>query len=55
MGRAGESLFLIDRRGGVGGFWAKQLFPFADPTSVGGYLEFETAVYQSLRVPAAAA
>jgi methyl acetate hydrolase len=55
MGRAGESLFLIDRRGGVGGFWATQLFPFADPTSVGGYLEFETAVYQSLRVPAAAA
>ena len=46
--------FWIDRRNGVGGFWATQLFPFADPTSVGGYLEFETAVYQSLRVPAIA-
>ena len=46
--------FWIDRSNGVGGFWATQLFPFADPTSVGGYLDFETAVYQSLRVPAAA-
>jgi methyl acetate hydrolase len=46
--------FWIDRHNGVGGFWATQLLPFADPTSVGGYLEFETAVYQSLRVPAAA-
>ena len=46
--------YWIDRSNGVGGFWATQLFPFADPTSVGGYLDFETAVYQSLRVPAAA-
>jgi methyl acetate hydrolase len=46
--------YWIDRDNGVGGFWATQLFPFADPTSVGGYLDFETAVYQSLRVPAAA-
>ena len=46
--------FWIDRSNGVGGFWATQLFPFADPTSVGSYLDFETAVYQSLRVPAAA-
>jgi methyl acetate hydrolase len=46
--------YWIDRAQGVGGFWATQLFPFADATSVGGYLDFETAVYQSLRVPAAA-
>ena len=46
--------YWIDRSNGVGGFWATQLFPFADPTSVGGYFDFETAVYQSLRVPAAA-
>ena len=45
--------YWIDRRSGVGGFWATQLFPFADPTSVGGYLDFESAVYQSLPVPAA--
>jgi methyl acetate hydrolase len=44
--------YWIDRRSGVGGFWATQLFPFADPTSVGGYLDFESAVYQSLPVPA---
>ena len=44
--------FWIDRHHGVGGFWATQLFPFADPTSVGGYLDFESAVYQSLPVPA---
>jgi methyl acetate hydrolase len=46
--------YWIDRSNGIGGFWATQLFPFADPTSVGGYLDFETAVYQSLRVPATA-
>jgi methyl acetate hydrolase len=44
--------YWIDRRSGVGGFWATQLFPFADPTSVGGYLDFESVVYQSLPVPA---
>ena len=37
--------YWIDRRNGVGGFWAAQLFPFADPVSLGGYLDFETAVY----------
>ncbi len=41
--------FWIDRRNGVGGVWATQLFPFMDPTSVGGYLEFEQAVYEALR------
>lgn len=46
--------FWIDRHHGVGGFWATQLFPFADPTSVGGYLDFESAVYASLRAPAVA-
>lgn len=38
--------YWIDRSNGVGGFWATQIFPFADATSVGGYLDFETAVYQ---------
>lgn len=38
--------YWIDRSNGVGGFWATQIFPFADETSVGGYLDFETAVYQ---------
>jgi methyl acetate hydrolase len=40
--------YWIDRRNGIGGFWATQVFPFADPTSVGGYLDFETAVYDGL-------
>ncbi|MXW97944.1 MAG: beta-lactamase family protein [Acidimicrobiaceae bacterium] len=39
--------FWIDRANGVGGFWATQIFPFADPTSVGGFLDFEKAVYDN--------
>jgi methyl acetate hydrolase len=42
--------YWIDRKTGVGGYWATQIFPFADPASVGGYLDFETAVYDSLRL-----
>ena len=41
--------YWIDKSKGVGGMWGTQLFPFADATSVGGYLEFETAVYNSLQ------
>jgi len=37
--------FWIDRQNGVGGFWATQILPFADPASVDGYLDFEAAVY----------
>jgi methyl acetate hydrolase len=37
--------FWIDRKNGVGGFWATQILPFADPASAGGYIDFETAVY----------
>ena len=40
--------YWIDRSNGVGGFWATQIFPFADPTSVVGYLDFETAIYSNL-------
>jgi methyl acetate hydrolase len=41
--------YWIDRKNGIGGFWATQILPFADPISFGGYLDFETAIYQSLR------
>ena len=41
--------YWIDRKQGVGGFWATQVFPFVDPTSLGGFLDFEAAVYDSLR------
>ncbi|MGB1091061.1 MAG: serine hydrolase domain-containing protein [Oceanobacter sp.] len=40
--------YWIDRKNGIGGYWASQIFPFADPASVTGYLEMETAVYQHL-------
>jgi methyl acetate hydrolase len=40
--------YWIDRRNGVGGFWATQIFPFADPTSFSGYMDFETAVYRNM-------
>ena len=39
--------YWIDRKNGIGGMWGTQILPFADPTSVGGFLEFETAVYKS--------
>ncbi|MDQ3567979.1 MAG: beta-lactamase family protein [Actinomycetota bacterium] len=39
--------FWIDRKNGLGGFWATQIFPFIDPVSFTGYTDFETAVYQS--------
>jgi methyl acetate hydrolase len=40
--------YWIDRENGVGGFWATQIFPFGDPVSFAGYLDFETAVYDHL-------
>ncbi len=46
--------YWIDRKNGIGGFWATQILPFVDPPSVGGYLDFETAVYQSIAQQAAA-
>lgn len=39
--------YWIDRDNGIGGFWATQIFPFADATSVIGYLDFEKAVYDN--------
>ncbi len=39
--------YWIDRRNGIAGYWATQILPFADPASVGGYLAFEKAVYDS--------
>jgi len=40
--------YWIDRQNGIGGFWATQILPFADQVSFSGYLDFETAAYQSL-------
>ena len=46
--------YWIDRQNGLGGFWATQILPFADPTSFGGYMDFETAVYRHSDIRAAA-
>jgi methyl acetate hydrolase len=43
-----NTFFWIDRKNGVGGYWATQLLPFIDPVSFPAYLAFETAVYQSI-------
>jgi methyl acetate hydrolase len=40
-----NSYYWIDRKTGVGGYWATQILPFADPISFGGYMDFERAVY----------
>lgn len=40
--------YWIDRESDVAGMWATQILPFADPVSIGGYLDFETAVYRGL-------
>ena len=40
--------YWIDRRNDVAGYWATQIFPFADNASVGGYLDLETATYRAL-------
>ena len=40
--------YWIDRKNAIGGFWATQIFPFADPDSFTGYMDFETAVYDRL-------
>src|SRR5262245_31974334 len=55
MGWAGLAnlFFWIDRKNGFGGFWGTQILPFADASSFGGYMDFETATYQSLLSKAA--
>jgi methyl acetate hydrolase len=46
--------YWIDRKSGFGGYWATQILPFADPTSFGGYMDFETTAYAAHRGRAAA-
>ena len=40
--------YWIDRKNGVAGFWASQLFPFMDPAALESFLAFETAFYTAL-------
>ena len=46
--------YWIDRQNGLGGFWATQILPFADPVSFTGYMDFETAVYKNIAAKKAA-
>ncbi|RZI50452.1 class A beta-lactamase-related serine hydrolase [Aeribacillus pallidus] len=41
--------YWIDRKNGIGGYWATQIFPFQDVGSYLGFLEFESAVYSTLK------
>ncbi len=49
-----NSFYWIDRKNGVGGYWATQILPFADGVSFTGYMDFETAVYDNLAAAKAA-
>jgi methyl acetate hydrolase len=40
--------YWIDRKNGIGGYWATQILPFIDGASVPGYLDFEKSVYSHL-------
>ncbi|MDE2150222.1 MAG: beta-lactamase family protein [Gammaproteobacteria bacterium] len=55
LGWAGlaNTFFWIDRKNSIGGYWATQILPFADPISFTGYMGFETAVYRNLKGTAA--
>jgi methyl acetate hydrolase len=46
--------YWIDRRNGIGGYWATQILPFGDPVSFTGYMQFETAVCRAMAGAAAA-
>ncbi len=44
-----NTYFWIDRKNGVGGMWGTQILPFQDIGSYPAFVDFETAVYRSLR------
>lgn len=46
--------YWIDRQSGYGGFWATQILPFADVASFTGYMQLETAFYDSQKSSRAA-
>ncbi len=47
--------YWIDRKNGFGGYWATQILPFGDAVSFGGYMDFETATYETLLAKRSAA
>jgi methyl acetate hydrolase len=44
-----NTFFWIDRKNGIGGYWASQILPFQDIASYPGFVDFETAVYRNLQ------
>ena len=48
-----NSFYWIDRRNGIGGYWATQILPFGDPVSFTAYLEFEGALCAAMAREAA--
>ena len=45
----GNLYYWIDRKNGIGGFWGSQILPFMDAVSYPGFVDFEAAVYRSLK------
>jgi methyl acetate hydrolase len=41
--------YWIDRKAGVGGYWASQILPFQDIASYTGFVDFEAATYRALK------
>jgi methyl acetate hydrolase len=41
--------YWIDRKNGIGGYWGSQILPFQDAVSYPGFVDFESAVYRSIK------
>ncbi|HSW06598.1 serine hydrolase domain-containing protein [Aquabacterium sp.] len=44
-----NSYYWIDRKTGIGGYWASQILPFHDVASYPGFVDFEAAVYRGIK------
>ena len=45
----GNLFYWIDRKNGIGGFLGTQFLPVLDVASYPGFVDFETALYRSLK------
>ncbi len=45
----GNLYYWIDRKNRIGGFWGTQILPFQDVASYPGFVDFESAVYRTLK------
>ena len=45
----GNLFYWIDRKNGIGGFFGSQILPFLDVAAYPGFVDFEAAVYRSLK------